>query len=369
MEGRILFYNDQTGQGKLILQSGEKLDFSADVWDDFETAPKAGGLVVCTMEGEALKSVKAAGSSPVEEKEAEEPRESEPKPVKTVSSKPTFSVEETLTNYFQPVEFLIGEPPEVVNTREQLDFFLVKRFLMTAYNNLRSLDPALYEQKEVREKADELQRLHKAYQTVQSRVETPKLAFEIVFLRSQPEYLRFIRHKEHCLSRISALTQVEESLFPDIRKKEEELAKIPRDQEEKKNALEQELKNIRRHYVEAIHENASLSEELVTMDDLKTTYTEKYYDLFVGQLHQQGAYYLNVLGKILGYRAYSFDKLVWQNAEHSKPITEYFRQGGIVGGYSTLTYLKYYLKTLDKGKIDKEHKDLFKLLGYLETRE
>jgi hypothetical protein len=366
MKGRILFYNSQTGQGKVILQSGEKIAFSADMWDDFDTMPETGTTVECDLKNGALQGLHAS-ASPLDEvaEEAEAPIVP-PTPINP--NGPTFTVEQTLSNYFKPIDYLIGEPPEVVNTRNQLDYFLIRRFLMTAYNDLRSLDPSLHSNREVKEKQGEIQELHKAYHTVKDRVEKSKLAFEMIFLRSQPEYLKFIRYKEQCLNRISTLSQMEESLFPDIQKKEEQLKKLKPSEEEKRHKMEEELKSLRRHYVDAIHENAGLAEELNTMEDVKATYTDRYLDQFVKELLKRGGEYMKVLAKILGYRAYDFDQLIWQHAAKSKMIREYFANARIKGSYSTLTFLRYYLQSLDKEKVSVEQKELFKLQEYLEKR-
>ncbi len=369
MKGRILFYNSQTGQGKVILQSGEKIDFTADLWNDFDTMPETGASVECEVDGGVLKGMAGSEEEAQQEQAWHEEAAAHVPPTPINRNGPTFSVEETLTNYFKPIDYLIGEPPEVVNTKAQLDYFLVRRFLLTAYNDLRGLDSSLHRNPEVKEKLDEIQELHKAYYTIRDRVEMSKLAFEMIFLRSQPEYLKFIRYKEQCLNRISILSQVEESLFPDIQKKEELLKKLPAKQEEKRHALEEELKSLRRHYVDAIHENAGLAEELNTMEDIKATYTEKYYDHFVKELLKRGGEYMKVLGKILNYRAYDFDRLIWKYAGNSKMVGEYFSNAGIQGNYSTLTFLRYYLKTLDKEKAREEQKELYKLLEYLEKRE
>lgn len=364
MEGRILFYNDQTGEGKIILQNKEKANFSVELWEDFENTPKAGMLLECEIIDGKLISAKASSIS----------RESKAKISENGSSsiggegQATFSVEETLKRYFAPIEFLIGEPPEIVNTKHQLEYFLSRRFLMTAYNNLRGIDPSLYKNEDIQKVEEDLKQLHKAYMTIEEKVAIPKLAFEVIFLRSQPEYLQFIKHKEHCTSRISLLTQIEESLFPDIQEKEKILREMKKN-DSRREGLESELRKMRGHYVDAIHENANLSEELVTMEDIKKTYTKKYSYNFSILLQQEGKHYLNVLKKILNYRAYSFDNLIWKGTEKSKAVREYFIQGNIEGEYSTITYLKYYLKTLDKDKLNDEQRDLFKLLEYLEKQK
>jgi hypothetical protein len=368
MQGRILFYNPQTGEGKLITQAGEKLNFTAEIWDDFEAMPEVGLSVECRIEGNVLKSV---GTAVPEEKKSKKNKHAEndgDAKTQIKSDRSTFSVIQTLESYFKPIDYLIGDPPPVVNTAHQLDYFLIRRFLMTAYNDLRSLDSTLHRAPEVTEKLDEIQQLFKAYLNVRDRVEKYRLAFEMIFLRSQPEYLRFIRHKEQCLNRIGALSQMEESLFPDIKKKEDAMKKLGPEKADQRQQLEEELKKLRRHYVDAIHENAGLAEELTTMEDVKGKYTELYYEEFVRELLQQASAYLKTLGKILNYRAFEFDQLMWKHAANSKSIREYFANSGIKGEYSTLTFLRYYLRSLDKEKAGEEQKELFKLQAYLEKK-
>lgn len=365
MDGRILFYNEQTGQGKLMLPSGEKMDFSAEYWSDFNAVPKTGLQVEFLLEGGVAQDIKAAS---VNETEQDKPQEPEVKATNIKAGSSTFTVEETLFNYFKPIGFLIGEPPEIVNTTHQLDYLLARRFLVTAYNDLKSVDSSIYNNDDIKRRIEELQQMYRAYMEVKDRIDAPRLAFELIFLRSQPEYLQFIRYKEHCLSRLSILSQQEESLFPDIKQKEDQFKKMSID-DENRDALEKEIKGMRRNYVDAIHENANISKELMTMTDVKTSYVDKYFDGFVDQLLLKGGEHLQTMGKILNYRAYDFDKLIWQGAKKSKSIREYFNSGGIEGKYSTLTFLQYYLNTLDRDKLSHEHKDLFVLQEYLQERE
>ena len=202
-DGRILFYNPQSGEGKLILKSGEKADFSVDIWDDFESMPEAGVLVECSIENGVLESLKALKLNiPTPHNNFQESKVSVSQSNDEVSA---YSVSQTLKNYFNSVEFLIGDPPEVVNTRAQLDYFLSRRFLITAYNNLKSLDSTLHDHNEIKERLSILQELHKAYYNVSDKVDVPHLAFEMIFLRSQPEYMQYIRDKENYLDRISIL--------------------------------------------------------------------------------------------------------------------------------------------------------------------
>ena len=375
MDGRILFYNPNTGQGKLILKSQEKMDFSADLWEEFDVMPAAGRLVSCRIEKGVLTSITpVAFDEEIDSLKSEDliqtfAESAKAKSDSTAKRALTFTVRETLQNYFKPIETFIGKPPAVVNTSNQLDFFSVERFLMTAYNDLKGLDASLHNNAEVKKIFDEIRQLKKAYITLESRLDSPKLAFEMIFLRSQPEYLQFIRHNEQCLNRISLLSRMEESLFPDIQAKEEELKSISKKYYKERAELEKELKTLRRRYVDTIHENAEVYEELSSMEDLKAIYTQKYLDEFLSELMKIGGRYMDTLKSVLNYRAFEFDKLIWKYAEESRTIKEFLSSADIDGEYSTLTFLQYYLKTLDQSKLNAEHKELVKLEEYLVSLE
>ncbi|MFW5989964.1 MAG: hypothetical protein ACOCP1_01055 [Campylobacterales bacterium] len=360
IQGKILFYNSSNGAGKVITQNEEVFDFSAENWKGFEVLPDAKVEVEVELKDGQVVSIRAT-----EESVAEASR-------RNSTLKPTFSVLECIRIYFEPIDFLMDKPPEVVNTKEQLDFFKTRRFLLTAYNDLKSIDASLHKDKYLIDMLDKIENLYKSYKVIQSHAKQKKLAFEVIFLRSQPEYLKFIKYKEQCLSRISALTHQEETLFPKIKEKENQLKNLKKEGKEGKEtleALEQEIKKIKKMYVDTIHDNAELGEELLNMNDLKNLYTEEYYSEFILEFTNTANRYLESISKILNYKTYAFDSVLWKRARLSKSINDFFSEANIDGEYSTATFLRYYLNTLDKSKLSDEQKELFKLLTYLESLE
>jgi len=281
---------------------------------------------------------------------------------------PTYSVSEALQNYFNSVEFVMNRQPKSQDTKMQLDYFLSRRFLITAYNNLKNLDPALHDHKDIKEKLNVLQELHKAYNAISDKESVPEVAFEMIFLRSQPEYIQYIQDKEDWISRISALATVSESLFYEIERRESELKKLAKN-DKNRVLLENALKPLRGDYVDAIHERAQLSEKLAQMKDLKAIYTENYFDSFAGELSKLSKEYKKVLAKILNTKASELDYEIWKHASKSKLIREYFNEAGIEGDYTTMTYLDYYLKTLDKKHLGDKQAELFKFFNYLKEQQ
>jgi hypothetical protein len=262
----------------------------------------------------------------------------------------------------------MSKQPNTPDSKAQLDYFLSRRFLITAYNNLKNLDPALHDHKDIKEKLKVLQDLHKAYHTVNDKTSVPEVAFEMIFLRAQPEYIQFIQDKENWINRIAVLGTLSESLYPEIQQREAELKKLSKN-DKNRIFLEDSIKPLRGNYVDAVHEKAVLTEKLAKMKDLKAIYTEKYFDSFASELSQLSKEYKKVLVKILNNKASELDHEIWKHASKSKLIREHFSDAGIEGDYTTMTYLGYFLNTLDKKQLGDEQVELFKFFDYLKQQQ
>lgn len=361
-EGRVTFYDSKSGEGKLVLNSDEEFEFSADKWKDDVAKPETGTMVECNIIDGLLKSFKSLQlGMPAADSDSEGSEES------SDEDSPTYSVTQTLNNYFSSVKSTIGEPGDL-QSKAKLDYFLSKRFLITSYNNLKSLDPSLHDHRDIKEKLNTLRELHKAYYRVTERADVPQLAFEIIFLRSQPEYTKYLKDKEDMTNRISTLNIFINSIEPEIKQGEAELKKMSKG-DRSREALEDRLKPMRGNYVDSIHEKLELEKALANMKDIKALYTEKYFDFFVTELADLSEEYQKVLAEILNYKASELDYTIWEHASRSKLIREYFDDAGIEGDYSTKTFLKYYLGTLDKKQLGDEQVELFKFMDYLNKHQ
>jgi hypothetical protein len=382
MKGKILFYNSQNGEGIIIGEDKKKYKFSAMEWEDFDSLPNPEQAVVMQLDGGAVTAVEPIkevvknegslrdeGHIHLDEEKPKKPSKSEKSHLNTHDGiKATLSIEECLDNFFEPVEYLVGDPEEYLGF-PKYDYFQMKRFMMTAYNDLKDLDPMLHNDSELKELLEELTSLAKAHESIMQKLSRKKLAFEMVFLRNQPEYVRFIKSKEDSLNRMTVLNKVEESIFPEIRAKEKELRALGDVSFGQREMLENELKDMKKRYVDAIHESASISEELSTMADLKSVYMEMYFNAFVREFDERAEYYIGVIEESLGVKTFDFDRQLWQKAARSKAVKEYFASANIKGGYSTLTFLSYYLKHLDSDKLNDEQRGLMGLLEYLRRKE
>jgi hypothetical protein len=369
IRGRIIFYNPQIGKGTIILHTKEKLNFSIDEWDEFEQAPEVNLLVDCDVDNNTLMSITASTSQDIAHDDTvDEDQQTVQKEQVDEEQTPTatYTVDEALKIYFNPIENVIGEPPSIINTKEQLDYFLSRRFLFTAYNNLRGLDSKIYEHSEMKDKINTIEELHKAYNSLSEQIDIPQYAFEMIFLRIQPEYVKNQEQIEKYKSAIPSLTDLIESLEADLKTGYENLKKTTN--KKLQESMKTKLKKMRGVYMDAIHERACIKEDLEDLPNLKQIYTKKYFKEFDNKLSILKIKYKDMIARILNYKAYDFDAYLWKCAVKSKPINDYFKSSGIKGTYSTETFLRYYLKTLDTDKVRNEQEELFRLLEYFEKR-
>ena len=368
IKGRIIFYNPQTGKGTIILHTREKLNFSIEEWNEFELAPEVNLLVDCDVENRTIVSITAATSQDTEYDEFYNENEQEDQEYSDADEIPTatYSVDEALKIHFDPIENVIGEPPSIINTKEQLDYFLSRRFLFTAYNNLRGLDSKIYEHSDMKDKISTIEELHKAYNSLSEQIDIPRHSFEMIFLRIQPEYVKNQEQIEKYKNAIPSLTDLIESLETDLKSEYNNLKKTTN--KKIQESIKTKLKKIRGIYMDAIHERACIKEDLQELPNLKQIYTQKYFKEFDNKLSILKVKYKDMIARILNYKAYDFDAYLWKCAVNSRPINDYFKSSGIKGTYSTETFLRYYLKTLDTDKVRDEQEELFRLLEYFEKR-
>lgn len=386
MEGRILLYDSAKGVGKLMDRERRQYDFNIDGWADFDHMPSTGMFVTFQLTGgtpaEICKKGSAAASG---EASSQQPASSSvqtsvarraaqakrPAPVEKIDLsddearvKSSLGVEETIKNYFALLEPFIAANQEVITQRmEGLDYFLIKRFLFTAFNDLQGLDGKLYFDQELGGLRNEMKNLEQFYEDLQTKLHYEKYCFELVFLGQQPEFVKHEKFKEYAKGRMKKLHKTAEILKPEIGKTQARMDNAGG------KTTEEELKKLRKNYVEAIQEDHELKEKLKKFKNLRQIYFTKYYDEFARRFREQGTKYEKLLKVILDYKAARFDRLLWEKAENSPAIQAYFQNAKITGGYGTATFLRYYLDSLDPDQAGDEEKELFKLLEYMESRK
>ncbi|GEM_PF-1285163 len=384
MQGKIIVYSDQTGIGKIITPERKKYNFNIDEWNDYETTPKVGLIVnfepkgINAMAIESADGIEIAGkkveAEPTMEDSAQNGKEEllEKKSEEAKNDGPAWlieydlDVEACIEMHFSDIRKRIRESEKLLEENRRLDYARMKRFLNTAYNNLIEIDHS-FENYELSETRQELLDAHDAYREFKTKTDYVQNAYEQVFLNKQSRYKELRAKLELNKSQIAKLTESAANLEAEIKEKSKKLQTLQKSSEEY-IYLFNEIKVLKRSMVDAIHDIAKLTEENRLYIELLDNFYKMHYDRFKKSFGEFVQSYDSMMRKIQDVLAYKFDSLMWKKANRSKPIQTFFTKAGIHEEFSAVTYMKYYLKTLDSSKLNRQNQELMELMSYLESQ-
>lgn len=403
--GKILFYSEQNGRGIVITKENQKFEFEIGFWNDYDTLPSHGLEVVleCSADGaveaiEAIKNDALFTAMPKEQKlqtpvklknegvkvqeETNKIYKSKNKEINSATLQLdallndtgdgikrllenislSVGINDTMKKYFNELQFKIVEREGYKKVNGRLDFDLAKRFLWTTYYNLIEIDPDILTPR-IKSIGDDLKMMGQVKDNFDQRIRYPLSAFEDIFLSSQSEYQLVKKMTKESIERLAFLRSKEEKIAQDRKKKQQEIdIEVDR---EKKLSLTQELKVLNGTYVDIVHMFARLQEisQLNTkrLQEFENSYKEDFFKKF---RNESKKYHKNIV-EVLNAQAYLLDSLLWKAAKVSEAVVSHFKTVDIDIELNTMTYLKYYLSTLDESKVSKSTQELFKYYDYL----
>lgn len=384
MEGRIIFYNLDEGSGLILSNQKQKYKFDIEAWDDIEVMPDIGLRVVFQVQDGKIISVEQKREKPKQESQNPAPvedvariifEEDDPDLIShgfdansySVKTVPKGLIDKKLNDFFSSVQVAVDKYQDymIKDGSGSLNFFKIKRFLFTAYNNILEIDPELADGQlmEVFRNIQEVNAIHDLYK---KNSMFTKIAFSNIFLR----YTRYKEAKARLERNISEMGAIGSDLVvmeSEMRHIMEDIAKCESDIESKEY-FTQKLRHVKRQYVDAIDRRGTLREENELLIPLTDEYFAMFFEEFTKKFESSYEKNISSLIQVLDSMAFLFDRLMWQKASSSRVIKRYFSEAGIDYPYSSLTYLRYYLKTLDTSHLSSENKELFALLEYLEKK-
>ena len=381
MVGKIIVYSPETGNGKIITPDYHKIKFYIDEWNDYENMPVIGQEVEFEQFEEYAHNIHPSKvdlqfkqSKSSESKDREQNSSStnrKDKKAKEKSEQPkikvTVDIQKCLESHFSEIIYKVEDCEELLESNKSLDYVKIRRFLLTAYNNLIEIDYS-FENNELLEAKQELQNAFSLYLYFKGETEILKKAYEKIFLSKQTEYKELYNKMEFNKSEISILKSKVKTLETTINEKNEKLSKMSQRSEEYRELLT-EIKHLKGTMVDAIHKAGKLTEENQLYFDMLDDFYETNFEIFKDEFQEFIEYYKPKLEKIQNVLAYQFDTLIWEKANRSKAIKRFFHQAGIVEEFSSITFLKYFIRTLDEKKLSKKNKTLMNLLEYLESQK
>lgn len=325
-------------------------DFSFDMWGDELSELKKGVEVEFIVEMKAITKIHL-----------------KPKPIDPDQIPVTKSARTCIEEYFAHENKIIDSYKEHITGHLRLDFIRMRRFLLTAYNDLVAMD-ANIENDELKKLKSEILYLSKEYENYCKKTQySLNYAFEMIFLARQVEYNRTITHIEEIQISLANAQAQTNSLSNALADGEKSLAKH-NDKGSKEHAeMEKEVKAMRKRYVDLLNFIGNQKDALITENARMKRFKEEHLEAFNSVYVPMTEELKNRFITLLDTKAYDFDTTLWSRAKHSQHIINFFRNSRIEGSFSSKTFLRYFLRGLDKTKLSSRSKALFDLLHYLET--
>ncbi len=372
MVGIIALVNIESNSAVLVDENKKQYSFSLEDCIGFEVIPAIGEKVEFDLNGdeiffvESLKKEKPLDIIETKIQNKESIATQKKTNIELDCDIPLDKdVSDCLSNYFEEVISTIYEYEAEFGEGETLDFILMKRFLHTAYNNLRDMDSTFMDEYLLELKGD-LKVLESVYQKFHKKNSVPEVAYESIFLEQQSTYKNYKKKMDLNLSELYTLKSTIKSLEFQMKDVQKEIrnSKVTKHIELK----EMDFKRYNSYYVDSIHRSGNLKDENLQIKDALEKFSKKYVDEFVSLYAQEAKKYDEYIREQLDGYAYEFDKKMWESAETSSAIRSFFKRANIDDDFSSKTFLKYFIKGLDETKFSKEHKRLYSLLEYLEGR-
>lgn len=223
--------------------------------------------------------------------------------------------------------------------KPSVDYIKLRRFLITAVNNLKTLDPNIMEGLLTKIYQD-TERLYVYFQEFEKKIKIEKLVYIRDFLPSVPEYKR--------LQNEVTITEAMKKRFQAISvSTERELAVIPPPKTAEEIAY---FKQLRGRNVDAIDGLARSKDKLIIISKELKELEEIMSDTFYISFREYVESIKDGLLEILNTKSYYFDKYLWEKASKSASIRKFFQQARIDGDFSTRTFIEYYLRNIDINK-------------------
>lgn len=275
----------------------------------------------------------------------------------------SLSVEESLKRFFKDIDEKIKKHDSYKESNGTLDYLLMRRFLETMFNNMREMDYQFVTQ-DLLDIYHDLQDMSSVYDTYQSQVAFPALAFEKVFLSQQQEYMQLKDVNDKLKKEIDIMSAEERSLRSQIEHKLSVLAQQQRgSQQYELNA--KDVRKLKGQYADIVHKIALKKEQMQKNAERLYDFEDLYKPHFKKLFNAESKKYKEALISILNAQAYVFDYTLWEHAKASDVIKEYFKKAQIVGEFSSLTYMKYYLNSLNAEHHSEEQAQMKELYEYL----
>ena len=364
MKGKIVSYNFSKGEGRILIKKIGIKFFNIDEWIDYENMPEVGLEVEFEYSNDKLTNIVTAGAGNDLFGQLNE---------KIVYSLPNnlkiqedVSLDYCLEEFFGKFKKIVLKYKDIIDKSKTLPYKKVKRFLITAYNNLLEIDVKINDNR-LREIKASLDEVEYYYNKLKNEIKNPiYVILEKLVLVKQKNYQILKKRFENNKLLIAENTKNANLLEIKIESLKEKLNEL---KPKSKEYIEQFnlLKAYKRKYVDLIDDTQNLKEDNANIVNDINQFEKVYKDIFEKFFNQEVDILLTILNQELNSLAYKFDTILWENAKKSNTIQKFFETAKIEGTFSTKTFMKYYLKTLSNDKMNEKNAELEDIFNELQV--
>lgn len=349
--GKIISVDSETQIAQVEQDLNKRVfDFAFELWGDELEELKKGVDVEFVVESKQVAKIHL-----------------KPKPIDPDVIPVTKPAKVCIDEFFAHENEILSNYKDFVAGHLSLDFIRMRRFLMTAYNDLVAMD-ANIENEILKKLKKEIAYLSKEYQGYHRKSSySLNYAFETIFLARQVEYNRTIAHIDEIQSSLANAQAQTNALSSSLQAGEKALGKRDDKGSKEYAEVEKEVKQMRKRYVDLLNFIGNQKDALVSENARMKRFREEHFADFSATYTPMTEDIKTRFISLLDTKAYDFDTTLWSRAKYSQSVKHFFRNSRIEGSFSSKTFLRYFLRGLDKSKLSARSKELFELLTYLEN--
>jgi len=217
-----------------------------------------------------------------------------------------------------------------------VNYIKIRRFIATAANNLKALDPKIVEGL-----------LGKLYNDINRLTN-----YEIEFVKKNKvssnifkrDFLGGLKIYQDMANEVRLTESMRDKFYNLMLSTESQLQAMG--QPKTKEDIN-EYKILKRRNVDSLHHYMESKEKLIILHKELIEFEKAVESEFFNQFNEYRNYYIESLEKIINIKTYYFDKLLWAEAKKSEPIRKFFKDAQIKGDYDLKTFIQYYLRNVN----------------------
>lgn len=394
MRGKISYYNESTQTGVVVDKAKVPYEFKRSIWYDQHRLPNVDMYVDFRANGqgkiEQIKEsvfVKLQRKYDVGENDFWQSADEEALEDLAVSRREKlindgiihispssiqeiYSMSDCFLAFFADAVELIYRYEDMAfdeaKESEKLDYFKLKRFMHKAKSQLIQTDGSISVEpfNAIERELAELEFV--LVEILKQKNKSAEVLFEEIYLSQQIDYLRYERRLKLDTQKVFELNllikRAHESIFAWKsrldRERNEEIIK----------SLELKISRMRDELVEAEKEIKKIDQNKPHFEECIKRFKEYKYNEFVEhfgfETELKGI--IDTMRQIIDRIAFDYDTLIWRKALSSNIVRNMFFKHAAEGNFCTTTFLRYYLKPLNKSTLSKPDEALY---GYLAKYE